>query len=332
MHARSSVIMSEGFKHQAVPATDVFKPDLFKGKVVLVTGGGSGICYGITDTLMKLGAKAAIVGRNAERLHKAAATLSKRTGSEAIATPGDVRKFEAMEEVVKQTVAKFGKIDMVICGAAGNFMAPLVGLSSNAFRTVIEIDLMGTYNTVRATAAEIKKAHGSYIHISATLHYSGLPWQAAPSAAKAGIDVLSNVIAVEWGPMGVRSNCVAPGVIAGTEGAERLVPKGSEDLVDGFIPMQRMGQRADIANACVFLFSDAANWINGQVIVRNRKLTAGCRRRPHALPRPMAALSRQLTRPCVVQEPIPWPPCVDCDRYASSVDMSSTLRPCFGRP
>lgn len=326
--------MSESFKHQAVPATDVFKPDLFKGKVVLVTGGGSGICYGITETLMKLGAKAAIVGRKADRLREAAAKLSQDTGSEAIATPGDVRKLDVMEEVVKQTVAKFGKIDMVICGAAGNFMAPLVGLSPNAFRTVIEIDLLGTYNTVRATAAEIKKSHGSYIHISATLHYSGLPWQAAPSAAKAGIDVLSNVIAVEWGPLGVRSNCVAPGLIAGTEGAERLVPKGSEDLVDGFIPMQRIGQRADIANACVFLFSDAANWINGQVIVRDNRKTniAGCGWWPYAFPWPVAAVPCQFAGSGIVQEPIPWPAFVDCERKASKVESKSALRPCFGRP
>ena len=258
--------MASSFSHKAVPALDVFKPDLFHGKVVLVTGGGSGICYHITETLMRLGCKAAIVGRKADRLREAAEQLARDTGSEAIATPGDVRKFEAMEQVVKQTIDKFGKIDFVICGAAGNFMAPLEGLSSNAFRTVLEIDLVGTYNTCRATMAEVKRTHGTYLHISATLHYSGLPWQAAPSAAKAGVDALSNVICVELGPFGVRSNCIAPGFIAGTEGASRLVPKGSDDMVKAFIPAQRIGERTDIANAAVFLFSEAANWITGQVI------------------------------------------------------------------
>ncbi|KAL4402873.1 peroxisomal 2 4-dienoyl-CoA reductase Sps19 [Malassezia pachydermatis] len=258
--------MSTSFKHQPVPSTEVFKPNLFQGKVILVTGGGSGICYGITEAMMRLGCKAAIVGRKADRLNQAAAQLSKDTGSECLAVPGDVRKFEMMEDVVKKTVEKYGKIDFVICGAAGNFMAPLQGLSSNAFRTVVEIDLLGTYNTVRATMEEVKKAHGTYLHISATLHYSGLPWQAAPSAAKAGIDVLSNVIAVELGPFGVRSNCIAPGLILGTEGADRLVPKGGEDMVEAFIPLQRAGHRTDIANAGVFLFSDAANWLTGQVI------------------------------------------------------------------
>ena len=259
--------MTESYKHKAVPALDVFKPDLFKDKVVFVTGGGSGICYGVTETLMKFGAKAAIVGRKAERLRAAAEQLERDTKSKAIATPGDVRKIETIQHAVKQTLDAFGKIDFVICGAAGNFMAPIEGLSSNAFRTVVEIDLLGTFNTVRATMNEVKKNHGSYIHISATLHYSGLPWQSAPSAAKAGIDALSAALAVELGPFGVRSNCIAPGLIAGTEGADRLVPQGQEEMVQGFMPMQRIGQKDDIANAAVFLFSDAASWITGQILV-----------------------------------------------------------------
>ncbi|WFD32122.1 2,4-dienoyl-CoA reductase [(2E)-enoyl-CoA-producing] [Malassezia sp. CBS 17886] len=243
--------MAESFKHSAVPATNVFKPDLFRGKVVFVTGGGSGICYAITETLMRFGASAAIVGRKADRLQKAAAQLERDTGSRALATPGDVRKYEQMEDAVKKTVETFGKIDFVICGAAGNFMAPMEGLSANAFRTVVEIDLLGTFNTARATMEEVKKNHGNYIHISATLHYSGLPWQIAPSAAKAGVDALSAGIAVELAPFG---------------GSDRLVPQGGEDVVEGFIPLQRVGQKDDIANASVFLFSDAASWITGQVL------------------------------------------------------------------
>ncbi|WFD44886.1 2,4-dienoyl-CoA reductase [(2E)-enoyl-CoA-producing] [Malassezia psittaci] len=259
--------MAESYKHRAVPALDVFKPDIFKDKVVFVTGGGSGICYAVTETLMRLGAKAAIVGRNAERLRGAADSLSKATQSQAIATPADVRKIETLQHAVKQTIEQFGKIDFVICGAAGNFMAPIEGLSPNAFRTVVEIDLLGTFNTVRATMEEVKKSHGNYLHISATLHYSGLPWQAAPSAAKAGVDALSAALAVELGPYGVRSNCIAPGLIAGTEGADRLVPQGQDEMVLGFMPMQRIGQKDDIANAAVYLFSEAASWITGQILV-----------------------------------------------------------------
>ncbi|PKI83437.1 2,4-dienoyl-CoA reductase [(2E)-enoyl-CoA-producing] [Malassezia vespertilionis] len=259
--------MPEPFKRAAVPATSVFKPDLFKDKVVFVTGGGSGICYSVTETLMRFGAKATILGRKADRLQAAAVQLSKDTGSEAFAAPADVRDIDSLHAAVKATLEKFGKIDFVICGAAGNFMAPIEGLSSRAFRTIVEIDLLGTFNTVRATLDEIKKQRGTYIHISATLHYSGLPWQAAASAAKAGVDTLSNALAVELGPFGVRSNCIAPGLIAGTEGADRLVPQGGEDIVESFIPLQRPGSKHDIANATVFLFSEAANWITGQIMV-----------------------------------------------------------------
>ena len=264
---RLGTTMTSHYAHQPVPATDVFKPDIFRGRVVLVTGGGSGICYKITETLMRFGCKAAIVGRKADRLQEAAQQLSRDTGSQAISLPGDVRQYVAMQQIVKKTIDQFGHIDFVICGAAGNFMSPLQGLSSNAFRAILEIDLLGTFNTVRATMDEIKRTHGSYLHISATLHYSGLPWQGAASSAKAGVDALSNVVAVELGPFGVRSNCIAPGLIAGTEGASRLLPQGSEELARSLIPCQRVGERTDIANAAVFLFSDAANWITGQVIV-----------------------------------------------------------------
>ncbi|WFD36496.1 2,4-dienoyl-CoA reductase [(2E)-enoyl-CoA-producing] [Malassezia cuniculi] len=259
--------MSDGsFIHRPVPPQEVFRPDIFKGKVAFVTGGGSGICYALTEALMRFGAKAAIVGRKAERLAKAAEQLSRDTGSEALATPADVRKPETLAEAVKQTIDRFGKIDFVICGAAGNFMSPIEGLSPNAFRTVVEIDLLGTFNTVKATMDHVKASHGTFLHISATLHYSGLPWQSAPSAAKAGVDAFSNALAVELAPFGVRSNCIAPGLIQGTEGADRLVPKGGEDVVQSFIPLQRVGQKSDIANAAVFLFSDAASWITGQII------------------------------------------------------------------
>lgn len=258
--------MAQPYTHRPVPPTDVFRPDIFKGKVAFVTGGGSGICYALTEALMRFGAKSAIVGRKADRLAQAAEQLSRDTGSEAIPTAADVRKPETLAEAVRKAVQHFGKIDFVICGAAGNFMSPIEALSPNAFRTVVEIDLLGTYNTVKATMEHIKASHGTYLHISATLHYSGLPWQSAPSAAKAGVDALSNALAVELGPFGVRSNCIAPGLIAGTEGADRLVPGGDQGVIAGMIPIQRVGDKSDIANATVFLFSDAATWITGQII------------------------------------------------------------------
>ncbi|PWN46788.1 NAD(P)-binding protein [Violaceomyces palustris] len=249
------------------PSTSTFKDDIFKGKVLFCTGGGSGICYEMTKAIMTHGAQATIVGRKAERLESAAQSLSQSTGKRCIAASGDVRKPEDLANAVRKTIEAFGRIDFVICGAAGNFLAPIEGISSNAFRTVLEIDLLGTYNTIKATLEEVKKTRGSYLHVSATLHYSGIPWQSAPSAAKAGVDALSNALAVEMGPLGVRSNCVAPGAIRGTEGMERLAPKGSEDLIDLGIPLQKMGEKGDIASVGVFLFSPAATWITGEVIV-----------------------------------------------------------------
>ena len=219
----------------------------------------------MTRDLMRHGASAAIFGRKADKLKASAEWLEKdaNNGTKCIITPGDVRKPEDLKAAVAETVKQFGRIDFVICGAAGNFLAPIDGLSENAFRTVIEIDLLGTFNTFKATIGEVRKAHGSYVHVSATLHYNGLPWQSAASAAKAGIDALSQVIAAEYGPWGVRSNIIAPGFTDGTEGADRLMPKGGEEYIDMRIPMQRKGEKGDIGNMSVFLFSDAASYITG---------------------------------------------------------------------
>jgi peroxisomal 2,4-dienoyl-CoA reductase len=134
-----------------------------------------------------------------------------------------VRKPEQLEAAVSKARSELGKISHVICGAAGNLyvpfpcsqltnsLSPIDGLSSNGFKTVIDIDLLGTYNTIKATLASIRESRGSYLHISATLHYRGTPWQAHVSAAKAGVDALSQALAVEEGPRGVRSNVIAPG-------------------------------------------------------------------------------------------------------------------------
>lgn len=176
-------------------------------------------------------------------------------------------------------------------GAAGNFLAPISGLSVNAFRTVIEIDTLGTYNTIKATLPHIRASKGSYIHISATLHYRGTPYQAHVSAAKAAVDALSKVLAVEEGPHGVRSNVIAPGPIGGTEGMDRLSRKradGTSDHGESGIPLGRMGTKEDIANAAVWLFSDAASFVTGQVIVVDG---ASEDVRPMTLPYPESVLN-----------------------------------------
>ncbi|WVR00232.1 hypothetical protein IAU59_007374 [Kwoniella sp. CBS 9459] len=251
-----------------VPVTDsksTFVPDLFKGKVLFCTGGRSGICYKIVETMMSHGVSAAIVGRDAKGLQESADALSKTTGSKCIAASADVRDPEQVQAAVKKTVDEFGRIDFVICGAAGNFLAPISSLSERAFATVVQIDLLGTYNTIRATISHLRESKGAYVHISATLHYKGMPYQAHVSAAKAGVDALSQVLAAEEGPRGVRSNIIAPGPIGNTEGMSRLTPKGF-DPVNG-IPLGRQGDSSDIANAAVYLFSPAAAWVTGTVTV-----------------------------------------------------------------
>ncbi|KAF8815915.1 2,4-dienoyl-CoA reductase [Phlegmacium glaucopus] len=249
-----------------VESTSIFKPDIFKGKVLFCTGGGSGICRGMTETMMRHGANAAIVGRKLDRLTQAAKELSEATGQECIATPADVRLPTTLKEAVAKTIAKFGRIDYVICGAAGNFLVPISAMSENAFKTVLEIDTIGSFNTIKATLAHVRASKGSYIHVSATLHYKATPFQAHVSAAKAGVDALSAVLAVEEGPNGVRSNVIAPGPIEGTEGMDRLSTRSKTDRGLSDCPAGRLGKISDVGNATAFLFSDAAAFITGQVL------------------------------------------------------------------
>ncbi|KAF9451457.1 2,4-dienoyl-CoA reductase [Macrolepiota fuliginosa MF-IS2] len=250
-----------------VDSTSVFKADLFRGKVLFCTGGGSGICRAMTEAMMRHGADSVIVGRKLDRLTQTAKELSEATGRTCIPAQADVRQPQALKAAVEKTIEQFGRIDFVICGAAGNFLAPISGVSENAFRTVVEIDTIGTYNTMKATLPHVRASKGSYIHVSATLHYRGTPYQVHVSAAKAGIDALSAVLAVEEGPHGVRSNVIAPGPIGGTEGVDRLSLRGdSGSWTQQAHPAGRLGDVKDIANATIFLFSDAAAYITGQIL------------------------------------------------------------------
>jgi peroxisomal 2,4-dienoyl-CoA reductase len=219
-----------------------------------------------------------------ERLTQAAKELSEATGQKCLPCAGDVRQPKTLHDAVTKTIENFGRIDFVICGntritpyptmcahpgatgAAGNFLAPIAGLSENAFRTVIEIDTLGTYNTTKATLPHVRASKGAYIMVSATLHYRGTPYQAHVSAAKAAVDALSSVIAVEEGPHGVRSNVIAPGPISGTEGMDRLEGKGA-DARPLTLPLGRLGTIGDVENSTVFLFSPAASFVTGVVVV-----------------------------------------------------------------
>lgn len=247
----------------------VWQEGLFQGKACLITGGSGTICRQQAAALMKLGCSVSIVGRDQEQVDSVVSLLEKigaQAKAKVVGFGGcDVRSIESMAAVVAKTVSAFGKIDYVICGAAGNFMSDFNHLSANAFKTVVDIDLLGSFNTVKACYPELVKSKGSVLFISATLHYYGVPFQSHVGAAKAGIDALSNALAVEFGPIGIRCNCIAPGPIGGTEGFNRLVP--NKKNFESKIPLQRVGRTKDIANATIFLFSPAAEWITGTVMV-----------------------------------------------------------------
>lgn len=244
----------------------VWKKDLFKGKVVFTTGGAGSICRVQTEALILLGANAAIVGRNKEKTDKAAEEMAKlRPGAKVISCANvDVRDVHSIAKAVEKTVAAVGRIDFVIAGAAGNFLSDFNHLSSNAFKSVVAIDLLGSFNTVKATFDQLRKNKGSILFVSATLHYYGVPFQIHVGAAKAGVDALSNALAVELGPLGIRSNCIAPGLIRDTEGASRLVRNPN---FASKVPLQRTGTTRDIADATVYLFSPALSYVSGTVQV-----------------------------------------------------------------
>lgn len=252
--------------------SSIFADNILKGRVAFVTGGGTGITGGVARALADAGANVGLVSRSLEHLEPAAKAINDARGTsavvgEAFAVAADVRKPEEVEKAIAATVERFGKIDIVVNGAAGNFLCAAEELSPNGFGTVVDIDLKGSFNVCRAAFAELKKNQGQILNISATLHYLGTPMQIHVSAAKAGVDALTRNLAVEWGRYGIRVNAIAPGPIGDTEGMKRLVPEPIKEKLRKRIPLGRFGLIEDIENAAVFLCSDAANYINGAVIV-----------------------------------------------------------------
>jgi peroxisomal 2,4-dienoyl-CoA reductase len=244
----------------------IFVDGLLEGRVAFVTGGGTGITGGVARALAEAGARVALVSRKLEHLEPAAEKI-RAAGGEALAVAADVRNMEEVERALAATLTKFGQLDIVVNGAAGNFLCPAEDLSPNGFATVVDIDLKGTFNVSRAAFTELKKQRGSILNISATLHYLGTPLQLHVSAAKAGVDALTRNLAVEWGRYGIRVNVIAPGPIEDTEGMSRLVPPEVKERLRRRIPLGRFGRILDIEQAAVFLCSDAASFINGAVLV-----------------------------------------------------------------
>lgn len=247
---------------------DVFRPDVLAGHVAVITGGGTGICKGIARAYARLGAEVCIVSRKQAVLDATAAELRAATGRDVLALAADVRDPDAVAGVIDQARTRFGKLDTLVNGAAGNFLAPAAALSPNAFRTVVEIDLVGSFHAARAAFAALRDAgDGLVINITATLHYHGTPLQLHASAAKAGVDAMTRNLAVEWGGAGVRVVSIAPGPIGDTEGMRRLAPGDLATRAQRAIPLGRFGTVDEIAAAAVYLRSAAAAYVTGTVLV-----------------------------------------------------------------
>jgi peroxisomal 2,4-dienoyl-CoA reductase len=245
---------------------NIFVEGILKDHVAFVTGGGTGITGGVARALAEAGASVALVSRQIDHLEPAAAAINEH-GGKAFAVAADVRNPDEVAKAIAATVEHFGKIDIVVNGAAGNFLCAAEQLSPNGFGSVVDIDLKGTFNVCRAAFEQLKEHRGQILNISATLHYLGTPMQLHVSAAKAGVDALTRNLAVEWGRHGIRVNAIAPGPIADTEGMKRLVPEPIKEKLRQRIPLGRFGLIKDIENAAVFLCSDAGNFINGAVLV-----------------------------------------------------------------
>jgi NAD(P)-dependent dehydrogenase (short-subunit alcohol dehydrogenase family) len=246
---------------------DVFRPQLLAGKNALITGGGSGINFAIAQRFAASGASIALIGRTKEKLDNAAAELRK-TGVKASGFPADVRDYDAVASAIKSAREELGEIDLVVCGAAGNFPAPALGMSANGFKAVVDIDLLGTFNTCRAVFEHLRKPGASIINISAMQAFTPMPLQSHVCAAKAGVDMLTKCLAIEWGSQGVRVNSIAPGSVDDTEGMRRLAPTPQiREALTGGIPLRRFAAKEEIADLALFLSSDGARFITGAIVV-----------------------------------------------------------------
>lgn len=238
----------------------------FSGKTVFVAGGTSGINLGIAEGFARSGARLAVLSRSQEKVDAAVEQLSAH-GQPAMGRAADVRDYEAVERMINEIHSEIGLIDVLVSGAAGNFPAAALDMSSKGFRAVVDIDLVGTYHVLRAAYHALRKPGACVINISAPQAYIPAPLQAHVCAAKAGVDMLTRVLALEWGEAGVRVNSIVPGPIRDTEGMARLAPgEAMQQTVARSVPLRRMGEKEDVANVALALASPLGEFVSGAVI------------------------------------------------------------------
>lgn len=248
----------------------MLKDNTFANKVIIVTGGGTGLGKSMVETLLSLGAKVVICSRKLEKLEQTALELSEKTGGEILPIACDVREITQVEQVISKTIEHFGRIDGLINNAAGNFISPTERLSSNAFSTVVDIVLKGGFNFTLTVGKYwiANKIKGSIVNIVTTYASTGSGFVVPSACAKAGMEALTKSLAVEWGKYGIRTNAIAPGPFP-TKGAwDRLFPEPIAKQLDPTLrnPLKRLGQHHELANLVSYLLSDFSGFVNGEVV------------------------------------------------------------------
>lgn len=258
----------------------VFRDGLLDGQIGIITGGATGIGLGISSTLAQLGMHVVLASRKPEHLQPAVDGIV-AAGGKASAVQVDVRDQERVQAMAKEVHDAHGRIDLLVNNAAGNFYAPSETLSANAWKSVIEIDLYGTFYCTQAVFPYMKaQGGGRVVSTSMTLHYRGWPLMAHATAAKAGVDALTKTLAVEWADHGIRINAIAPGPIP-TEGVRKAftpppgapvpdffsVEKAMASYAKSAIPLKRWGTPEDIGQMVAYLASPAGDWITGSIFV-----------------------------------------------------------------
>jgi NAD(P)-dependent dehydrogenase (short-subunit alcohol dehydrogenase family) len=250
----------------------MLRDNALSGKVIVVTGGGSGLGKAMTSYFMELGAAVAITSRDIEKLKTTAKELEASTGGKCLPLQCDVRHYNQVEAMLNDVIKTYGKVDVLLNNAAGNFISPTERLSPNAFDTVLDIVLKGTKNCTLAFGKHwinTKQESAIILNIVTTYAFTGSAYVVPSAAAKAGVLAMTRSLAVEWAKYGIRSNAIAPGPFP-TKGAwDRLLPGNLADKFDMAkkVPLKRVGDHQELANLAAYLVSDFSAYINGEVIV-----------------------------------------------------------------